>query len=128
MGDGQHGWAAAEWIMMIRNMFIREEGQRLIIGSGIFAEWLADGEEVSFGPTLTPWGEATVRVVATEAEATVNVDARWRGVSPPIDVELRGFEQLPNAHAGSPITLQRLRGNAEPSTPALSTFAEGVRP
>ncbi|MDX1698026.1 MAG: hypothetical protein R3308_07040, partial [Thiohalobacterales bacterium] len=32
MGDGQHVWAAAEWLLMLRNCFVREEGERLIIG------------------------------------------------------------------------------------------------
>jgi hypothetical protein len=60
MGDGQHGWAAAEWIMLIRNLFVREEGRKLIIGSGILPEWLADGEPIGFGPTLTSFGFVTV--------------------------------------------------------------------
>ncbi|MCA1765385.1 MAG: hypothetical protein LC633_03905, partial [Desulfobulbaceae bacterium] len=29
MGDGQHGWAAAEWLMLIRNMFVMDDGDRL---------------------------------------------------------------------------------------------------
>ncbi|MCC6491692.1 MAG: hypothetical protein IT424_01585 [Pirellulales bacterium] len=62
MGDGQHGWAAAEWAMMIRNQFVREEGDRLIVGSGLFAEWLESDAEVSFGPTLTPLGAVTVTI------------------------------------------------------------------
>ena len=35
MGDGQHGWAAAEWVMMIRNLFVREEGRSAGHGFGI---------------------------------------------------------------------------------------------
>ena len=35
MGDGQHGWAAAEWVMMLRNLFVREEGRDLLIGTGL---------------------------------------------------------------------------------------------
>ena len=38
MGDGQHGWAAAEWIMIIRNAFVREEHDHLVIGAGILQE------------------------------------------------------------------------------------------
>lgn len=30
MGDGQHVWAAAEWVLMIRNCFIREEKEPII--------------------------------------------------------------------------------------------------
>ena len=50
MGDGQHGWAAAEWVMMIRNMFVREEGDRLIVGSGLFAEWFETDDDIYFRP------------------------------------------------------------------------------
>ena len=60
MGDGQHGWAAAEWVMMMRSLFIREEGSMLILGSGIFPEWLQQDTPLSFGPTLVPGGFVTV--------------------------------------------------------------------
>jgi len=33
MGDGQHVWAAAEWVLMLRNMFLREEDRVLVIAS-----------------------------------------------------------------------------------------------
>lgn len=36
MGDGQHVWAAAEWVMMMHNFFVREEGDGLVVGPGIF--------------------------------------------------------------------------------------------
>src|SRR5206468_11068170 len=62
MGDGQHIWAAAEWVMMIRNMFVREEADRLVIGSGLLPQWLEVGSALSFGPTLTPWGTVSVHV------------------------------------------------------------------
>src|SRR6185503_7644675 len=35
MGDGEHVWAAAEWILLMRNCFVREEGDSLVVGSGI---------------------------------------------------------------------------------------------
>ena len=62
MGDGQHGWAAAEWIMLIRNLFIREEGQTLILGSGIPEEWTAGGEKAGFGPSKTLFGPVEVSI------------------------------------------------------------------
>ena len=67
MGDGQHGWAAAEWIMMMRNCFVREEADHLVIGSGLLPEWLESGEELFFGPTLTRMG---IGVRAAEGERT----------------------------------------------------------
>ena len=75
MGDGQHGWAAAEWVMMIRNCFVREEGERLVVGSGLFAEWLDASEGVSFGPTLTPWGPVTVRISHEGGIPSLSIDS-----------------------------------------------------
>lgn len=59
MGDGHHGWAAAEWFMMIRNLFVREEDDTVVLGSGIFPEWLKENFPVRFGPTWTPKGRIT---------------------------------------------------------------------
>src|SRR5690606_36768683 len=39
MGDGQHAWAAAEWVIMLRNCFLREEGDRLILCAGLPEAW-----------------------------------------------------------------------------------------
>ncbi|MFP3874680.1 MAG: hypothetical protein ACLFV1_09525, partial [Thiohalophilus sp.] len=50
MGDGHHVWASAEWVMMIRNCFVREEADRLILCAGIPARWLDQAEPIRFGP------------------------------------------------------------------------------
>jgi hypothetical protein len=128
MGDGQHGWAAAEWVMMIRNMFVREEGSRLVVGSGIFDEWLAEGQETSFGPTLTPWGQVTVQISAGQHEATLLLDGQWRGTSPRVDVEIPGFERLTDIQVDAPVKLQRSSDTSGTASAVMSTFAEGVRP
>lgn len=89
MGDGQHGWAAGEWIMMIRNCFVREEAESLIIGSGILSEWLAGGEEIRFGPTQTAWGPVRIRI----DQACLHLDAHWRGDPPRVTISVPGFEK-----------------------------------
>lgn len=63
MGDGQHVWAAAEWVMMIRNLFVREEPDGLILCSGIPREWYQKKEELSFGPTWTAFGQVSVKIL-----------------------------------------------------------------
>jgi hypothetical protein len=97
MGDGQHVWAAAEWVLMLRNCFIREEdgGDELVIGSGLPAEWTSDGATVEFGPTPTPWGASTIRVEGGRveggrAETTVSWQVQWRGQPPSMLVALPG--------------------------------------
>jgi hypothetical protein len=126
MGDGQHGWAAAEWVMMIRNLFIREEGDRLIIGSGLFPEWLEGDEEMRFGPTPTPWGEVTVRINPNQSNPTVTLETAWRGAPPRVDVEISGFSKLINVDSSMTINLVAAPGDA--SAPSgRPVFAEGVQ-
>ena len=76
MGDGQHGWAAAEWIMMIRNLFVREEGEALWIGSGVFPGWLSAEKPLHYGPTLTPFGAVSVDLSVSEKGLAVHLDIR----------------------------------------------------
>ncbi len=87
MGDGQHGWAAAEWIMMMRNSFVREEADHLVVGSGILPEWMAAGEELSFGPTPTAWGTVTVRL----DDGNLTIEGDWREQAPRIEVAVAGY-------------------------------------
>jgi hypothetical protein len=89
MGDGQHMWAAAEWVLMVRSCFVREEGDRLIIASGVRPEWWRK-RAASFGPTLTKFGPVTVRVEPGSNGARVSVEGDWRGVRPQLEVQLPG--------------------------------------
>ena len=94
MGDGQHIWAAAEWVLMIRNMFVREEGKKLILCSGIFPSWLEDGREIHFGRTLTTWGAVSVTVKIHDKKIFVLWQGTWRGEIPEIEVRLPGYGTL----------------------------------
>jgi hypothetical protein len=91
MGDGNHTWAAAEWVMMVRNSFVREEADRLIIGSGLFPEWLRPGRETCFGPAPTSFGMVTVRTQASVDGVLVSWDPAWRRTTPTVEVRLPGF-------------------------------------
>ncbi|MEX1314336.1 MAG: hypothetical protein AB1Z38_09165, partial [Desulfotignum sp.] len=91
MGDGQHGWAAAEWIMMMRNLFIREEGDILVLGSGIFPEWLEQDAPLSFGPTLVPGGAVIVTFIPSDKGLEVVLDASARGRPIPCKAAVPGY-------------------------------------
>lgn len=92
MGDGEHMWAAAEWALMLRACFVREEEKALLIGSGLKPEWWREGG-AKLGPTLTPFGPVSIRVESAGAGAapTVTVEGQWRGAPPTLDVRLPGF-------------------------------------
>ncbi len=92
MGDGQHVWAAAEWVLMIRNLFIREERSRLVIGSGLAKRWLDAGTPMSLQNALTPFGPVNVYLHPLQGRAyTLVLDASWRGDPPPVTVEVPGY-------------------------------------
>ncbi len=63
MGDGQHVWAAAEWIMMMRNSLLYEEtaSDRLVFGAGVKRDWLESGQEIVFVNAPVLWGRVSVR-------------------------------------------------------------------
>ncbi len=54
MGDGDHGWAAAEFLNLVRDLLVREEGGQLLLLSGTPESWFQHGAtvEVSSAPTL----------------------------------------------------------------------------
>lgn len=97
MGDGHHGWAAAEWVMMIRNLFVREEGKTLILGSGIFPEWIKTSSKISFGPTRTPFGPVSVLFRQNNGKGNLKLEADFfRAPASPdrIVIAVPGYEKL----------------------------------
>jgi hypothetical protein len=95
MGDGQHVWAAAEWVLMIRNCFVREEGDGLILGSGIAPRWLAAGPPLTFGPAPTAFGTLTLTIKPESPERVqVSWQADWHAGAPKIEVCLPGFDPI----------------------------------
>ena len=96
IGDGHHGWAAAEWLRWTRNAFVREEGDTLILGSGLMPKWLSAREPMTFGPTLTPWGPVRVQVMPVERTLwEVRLEAQWRQAAPNIVVQIPGAKAQP---------------------------------
>ena len=91
MGDGHHVWASAEWVLMIRNMFVREEGDRLVLASGILPEWLEAEGPISLGPAPTSFGEVRVEIVRRGRRAEVQWSGSWRGAPLRVEVRLPGF-------------------------------------
>ena len=111
MGDGHHIWASAEWVLWIRAIFIREEGNRLVLVSGLPAKWLAQSAPLQFGPTLTPFGEVALTVTpdATGGSATLALKAKWHDHAPALEIRLPGFAPVDLAPRSATTTFQLLR-------------------
>jgi hypothetical protein len=88
MGDGQHVWASAEWVMMMRNLFVREEPDRLVLASGLAPAWRPPGAHLAFGPAPTPYGPVRVAVEASHGAVRVAWEGDWRDRAPRVEVRL----------------------------------------
>lgn len=92
MGDGHHGWAAAEWVLMLRNCFVREEaGNTLVLASGIPSRWLESGKPVELSGARTAHGSISVTVEGSPAAPRVRWHAQWHGEAPELIVAMPGF-------------------------------------
>lgn len=102
MGDGQHVWAAAEWVLMLRNCLVREEGETLVLCGGVPKEWLAPGKVIAFGPAPTAFGPVELRVESTAEAVQVHWEGAWHREAPAVEVRLPGRAPLrPEAGAES---------------------------
>ncbi len=94
MGDGQHVWAAAEWVLMIRNCFVREEGDRLILCSGIPRAWLDKDQTIMFGPAPTSFGDMHISIKPQKQSILIEWHGLWLTKEPPIEIRLPGFKSV----------------------------------
>lgn len=95
MGDGHHVWASAEWIMMIRNCFVREEGDCLILCAGIPARWLDQDTPIRFGPAPTSFGAVTLTITPDAKHGPrIEWQGDWHDGMPETDIRLPGFDPV----------------------------------
>ena len=95
MGDGHHVWASAEWILMLRNCFVREEGEGLVLCAGIPARWLDQEGPIHFGPAPTAFGAVSIDIMpGTGAPPRVDWRGDWHQGAPAIEVRLPGYEPV----------------------------------
>ena len=110
MGDGHHAWAAAEWVLIIRNCFVREEDGCLILCSCVPARWLTTDSPICFGAAPTAFG--TLELTITPAvDQSIRIDWRgtWHRDAPPLEIRLPGVPPARVAAADGSITLTKVK-------------------
>jgi len=110
MGDGQHAWAAAEWIAMVRNCFVREDNGELILLSGIPLQWLYQDKEVGIGPVPTEFGTVSVKIQSDSEDAThchLKIDANWHDAVPTMRVCLPNTAPAPLANGECSLRIKK---------------------
>jgi hypothetical protein len=73
MGDGHHGWAAADFLSFVRDMLVTEATGGLALASAVPETWLGQGWEVHDAPT---------------AHGRLSYAVRWHGERPALLWEL----------------------------------------
>lgn len=64
VGDIPHGWVAAHYILLLRDMLLREEGGKLILLSCIPESWLDDGKIIEVKNAPTYFGKVSFKVIS----------------------------------------------------------------
>lgn len=81
MGDGDHGWAAAEFLSLIREMLVREEAlpePALLLGEGLPAAWFRPGLSLEVKNAPTRHGEVTYALTQDAAGLRVAYSVKRR--------------------------------------------------
>ncbi len=100
MGDGHHGWAAADWISIVRNALLFEESKHLVITPALPLDWTHETLSLQVDKAATYFGEVGFTLAFGERTATLVLRANWR--EPPEYVEWNLPFQLKTAGGDGP--------------------------
>jgi hypothetical protein len=73
-----HGWWAAEYVTLLRNMLVREEGNGLVLMSAISPSWLKSGRVVAVREAPTTFGTVAFSLNPNAGGATLSWRTRLR--------------------------------------------------
>ena len=88
MGDGQHVWASAEWILMMLDSFVMQRDGKLVLCAGVSERWLKQDSTIEVGPVATEWGPVHLKLKTGAKRVTVKWDGHWHRQSPEIVIQL----------------------------------------
>jgi hypothetical protein len=64
IGDVPHGWVAAHYVLLLRDMLLREDGKKIILLSAIPQDWLKDGDMIEVKKAPTYFGKISFKLVS----------------------------------------------------------------
>ena len=74
MGDGDHGWAAAEFVSLLRVLLVRETSDGLELLGGVPPEWLEDPDGIRLVGATTGRGTLDLEVERRDGKIVLS----WR--------------------------------------------------
>ncbi len=103
MGDGHHGWAAAEVILFLRSCLVREEGNVISLFKGNAGRLVQRGKAVRLRNVPTRFGSLSCALTFTgESSATLDFEGNFNGDTPPAEIAIHLPFAVRSAVASSP--------------------------
>ena len=78
MGDGHHGWAAAEMLLLIRNLLLFEEDDRIVLTPILPREWTWKGAVIQVEQAPTYFGPMDFRIEFHGGDVSLEIQERFR--------------------------------------------------
>lgn len=100
-----HGWFAAEYIGLLRNMLVREDAGDLHLLSVVSPAWLKPGDRLAIRHAPTDFGEVSVFAQKADRRLDVQIRPHWRTPPRSVIVHLPWFLRPVAAEAdGCPVS------------------------
>jgi len=95
-----HGWFAAEYRTLLRNMMVREEGDQLHLLSVVSPEWIGKGKTIAVSDVPTSFGKVEFKLAQTSAgEAVLSLKTEFTAAPREMVVHLPWFVDVQSANA-----------------------------
>ncbi len=78
MGDGHHGWALADLLLLVRDLLLLEEGRRLTITPLLPVAWTKPGTKIRVHNAPTHFGRISFEIAFSEGEAQIQLENHFR--------------------------------------------------
>ncbi len=95
-----HTWAAALYVITLRNMLIREEGETLHLLSAVPGSWLEPGQRIRFHRVPTHFGEMGLETVAENERIRIQIHTPSRNKPETVAVHLPPHLEILSASCG----------------------------
>lgn len=95
-----HGWFAADYRNLLRNMMVREQGETLYLLSAVSPQWLGPGSEIRVSRAPSYFGQLSFTFCQTGPQtARLNIDSNFPHPPKQIVVHIPWFKKLLSAAA-----------------------------
>jgi len=94
-----HGWFAAKFRALLRNMLVREQGKELHVFSCISPEWIKDGATIAVRRAPTNFGQVNAELKCTQGMAFLTFKNEFTDAPEAIVLHLPWFVRVSLIHA-----------------------------